>query len=84
MLRGAGGAPVCIFGFVPASDHVMSDRTEPMRDYERRIAELRQEIDRLRVISHMPMNRAAWRRIRVYLNVCVKEYIRLVERRPQT
>jgi hypothetical protein len=55
-----------------------------MHDRAWRIAELRQEIDRLRVISHIPMNRAAGRRIRTSLNVCVKEYIRLVERRPQT
>jgi hypothetical protein len=55
-----------------------------MHDHERRIAELRQEIDRLRVVSQVPMNRAAWRRLRAYLNSCVKEYIRLVERHPPT
>ncbi len=55
-----------------------------MHDRARRIAELRQEIDLLRVASHVPMNRAAWRLIRTSLNVCVKEYIRLVERRLQT
>jgi hypothetical protein len=55
-----------------------------MHDRARRIAELRQEIDRLRGASQVPVTRAAGRRIRRGLNVCVKEYIRLVERRPQT
>ena len=55
-----------------------------MVDREQRIAELRQEIDRFRVASHVPMNHAAWRRLRAYLNICVKEYIRLVERLPRT
>ena len=56
---------------------------EPMHDRAWRIAELRREIDRLRVASQVPMNLATWRVIRANLNVCVKEYIRLVERRPQ-
>jgi hypothetical protein len=55
-----------------------------MDEREQRIAELRQEIERLRIASQVPMSRAAWRRIRAKLNVCVKEYIRLVERLPRT
>jgi hypothetical protein len=56
---------------------------KPIHERARRIAELRQEIDRLRVASQASMNPASWRLIRAKLNVCVKEYIRLVERRPQ-
>ena len=55
-----------------------------MDDREQRIAELRQEIERFRLASQVPMSRAAWRIIRAYLNSCVKEYIRLVERLPRT
>jgi hypothetical protein len=52
-----------------------------MQTSEQWIAELREEIDRLRAALREPLSHTMRRKIRMRLNYCFKEYIRLVEQR---